>query len=442
MVYKVSELVQNLNKAISLSNKLSGVMIEGEIVGYKGPNKSGHIYFDLKDDSSIIKCMIFSSKCTMEYKEIIRDGAQVVLTGSLNYHQKFGLSFVFTKISETGEGARQRALLKLREELEELGMFDEMYKKPIPAYPHTVGLITSYNSAAIGDFLTNSKKYYPYIQVVVAYAKMEGDGAAESVVNAIKLMDEYGPDVIVLTRGGGSTDSLWTFNERIVAQAVFDCATPIVAAVGHDRDNTLVEDIADHFESTPTGAAIFLTENYKILIPALMNAPKELTELMNRQIKMKRAELKSYSDGIRYNSPANRLERRKKDLEKYKLTLNSSISAKVSECRRDLEKVRLRMPGLMNDIVTGRKQSLERSKMKLPSLMDSSLKKAKGKRDVYIGKLDGLSPIGRLNSGFSYLSDKDGKNVKSINRVKEGDELTIRVTDGEIISTVSETKKI
>ena len=420
MAYKVSELVQNLNKAISLSNKLSKVEIEGEIVGYKGPNKSGHIYFDLKDDTSVIKCMMFSSKCTLEYRKIIRDGAQVVLSGSLNYHLKFGLSFVFDKIADTGEGARLRALMELRAELEELGMFDEMYKKPIPAFPRTIGLITSHTGAAIGDVVTNAKKNFPYVQIVVAHAKMEGDGAAESIVDAIRLMDAYEPDVILLTRGGGSTDSLWTFNERIVAQAVFDCTTPIVAAIGHDRDSTLVEDIADHYESTPTGAAFFLTENYITLLPYLQNAPDELTELMNRHIRNARQELKRYSDGLKYNSPGNRLERRKKDLEKYRLTLNTSMKAKVSEAGQKLDKIKLTLPGLM----------------------DSSLKKAKGKRDVYIGKLDGLSPIGRLNSGFSYISDKDGRTIKSIDTVKEGDELTIRVTDGEIISMVSGTKKI
>ena len=420
MAFKVSELVQNLNNAIRLSNSLSKVEIEGEISNYHGPNRSGHIYFDLKDDKAIIKCMMFASKCTYEYKQIIREGAEVVLYGSLNYHQQFGLSFVFERIDDGGEGARMRALEELRRELEELGMFDEMYKKPIPRFPKTIGLITALSGAAISDVVTNARKNNPYVQIVVAPALMEGDGAVAEVVRAIKLMDQFGPDVILLTRGGGSKDSLWTFNERDVAQAVFDCETPIVSAIGHDRDHSLTDDIADHHESTPTGAALFLTGDFRDLLGYLDQAPGEMLSLMNSHIKDCRVKVREATAQVKYNSPQSRLDRRKKELEKYGVTLK----------------------GLMDQKLASDKGRLARSGDMLPALMDKSLKKAHYRKDLYVGKLEGLSPVSRLKSGFSYVSDAGGKNIRSVSQIKAGDEIKIRVTDGEITSTAISAVKL
>ncbi len=413
MAFKVSELVQNLNNAIRLSSSLSKVEIEGEISNYHGPNRSGHIYFDLKDDKAIIKCMMFASKCTYEYKQIIREGAEVVIYGSLNYQPPYGLSFVFERIEDGGEGARMRALEELRKELEELGMFDEMYKKPIPRFPRTIGLITALSGAAISDVVTNARKNNPYVQIVVAPALMEGDGAAAEVVRAIKLMDAFSPDVILLTRGGGSKDSLWTFNERDVAQAVFDCETPIVSAIGHDRDHSLTDDIADHHESTPTGAALFLTEDFRHLLDYLDEAPDELTTLMNRNIKDGRARVREAAAQIKYNSPQSKLDRRKKELEKYGLTLK----------------------GLMDTRLATDKARIDKAGDMLPALMDRSLKKAHYRKDLYVGRLEGLSPVSRLMSGYSYVSDASGRIVRSVSQIKTGDELRIRVTDGEITST-------
>ncbi len=420
MAFKVSELVQNLNNAIRLSNSLSKVEIEGEITGYHGPNRSGHIYFDLKDDKAIIKCMMFASKCTYEYKQIIREGAEVVLYGSLNYHQQFGLSFVFERIDDGGEGARMRALEELRRELEELGMFDEMYKKPIPRFPKTIGLITALSGAAISDVVTNARKNNPYVQIVVAPALMEGDGAVAEVVRAIKLMDQFGPDVILLTRGGGSKDSLWTFNERDVAQAVFDCETPIVSAIGHDRDHSLTDDIADHHESTPTGAALFLTGDFRDLLGYLDQAPGEMLSLMNSHIKDCRVRVREATAQVKYNSPQSRLDRRKKELEKYGVTLK----------------------GLMDSKLAADKAKLDKAGNMLPAFMDKSLKKAHYRKDLYVGKLEGLSPVSRLKSGFSYVSDAGGKNIRSVSQIKAGDEIKIRVTDGEITSTAISAVKL
>ena len=423
MAYSVSELVQNLNNAIRLSSALSRIEIEGEIVGYNGPNRNGHIYFELKDEKANIKCMMFASKCTYEYKRIIREGAHVTLYGSLNYHQQFGLSFVFERISDGGEGARMRALLELRRELEELGMFDEMYKKPIPRFPRTIGLITSSSGAAIGDVVTNARRNDPFVRIIVAPALMEGEGAAQEVASAIRRLDEYGPDVILLTRGGGSKDSLWTFNERVVAQAVFDCSTPIVSAIGHDRDTSIADDIADHHESTPTGAAMVLTAGTGSLISYLESAPSEMLTLMNRHIRESRNLLKNYSSAVKYGSPESRLERRKKELEKYRISLVNSMKLTLRSAEGKFDRYRV----------------------KLPQMMDSSLKKAVRRRDIIAGKLEGLSPVGRLKSGFSYVTDDKGRNIRSIEGLKPGDVLSINVLDGEITSSVtgiSKTEKI
>lgn len=442
MAFKVSELVKNLNTTIKITNTLYRIEIEGEIVGYNGPNRSGHIYFELKDESAKIKCMMFASKCTREYLDIFREGAKVTLYGSLNYHEQFGLSFVFERISDGGEGTRKRALEALRREFEELGMFDEMYKKEIPAFPMTVGLITSPTGAAIGDIVTNARDYNPYVQIVVCPTLLEGEGAVREVVSAIKRMDEYGPDVIILARGGGSKDSLWTFNEREVAQAVFDCNTPIVSAIGHDRDRSLTDDIADHYESTPTGAAHCITENVRDMLVSLAGAPDELLTLMKTRVASEKKRLKAASDSVRFNSPMERLKRDKKELEKYKAQLPSIIQGRILNEKQQLEKYSLKLPSLMDTSLTGRKREFEKYKLTLPPLMNASLLKASKRKDVYISRLEGLSPILRLKSGFSYVSDKEGKNVRSVSGVSEGDELSIRVTDGRITSMVKSLEKL
>jgi exodeoxyribonuclease VII large subunit len=233
-------------------------------------------------------------------------------------------------------------------------------------------------------------------------------------------MDAFSPDVILLTRGGGSKDSLWTFNERDVAQAVFDCETPIVSAIGHDRDHSLTDDIADHHESTPTGAALFLTEDFRDLIAYLDEAPDELLGLMNRKIKDLRGRVRESSSLVKFNSPQSRLDRRKKELEKYGLSLKNLMDQKISSDKARLDK----------------------SRTVLPARMDRALKKAHYTNDLYVGKLEGLSPVSRLKSGFSYVSDASGKNIRSVAGVKKGDELKIRVTDGEIVSVVEAAKSV
>ena len=312
-----------------------------------------------------------------------------------------------------------RALLELRRELEELGMFDEMYKKPIPRFPRTIGLITSSSGAAIGDVVTNARRNDPFVRIIVAPALMEGEGAAQEVASAIRRLDEYGPDVILLTRGGGSKDSLWTFNERVVAQAVFDCSTPIVSAIGHDRDTSIADDIADHHESTPTGAAMVLTAGTGSLISYLESAPSEMLTLMNRHIRESRNLLKNYSSAVKYGSPESRLERRKKELEKYRISLVNSMKLTLRSAEGKFDRYRV----------------------KLPQMMDSSLKKAVRRRDIIAGKLEGLSPVGRLKSGFSYVTDDKGRNIRSIEGLKPGDVLSINVLDGEITSSVTGTGK-
>ncbi len=440
MAYKVSELVKNLNSAIRMSRTLSRIEVEGEIVGFNGRNKNGHIYFDLKDkdDAAIIKCMMFSNKVTREYLDIIREGAKVTVFGSLNYHEKFGLSFVFERISDGGEGARKRALEALRRELEELGMFDDMYKKPLPRFPMTIGLITASSGAAIGDVLTSAREYNPYVRVVVRTALQEGETAVREVCDAIRKMDEYGPDVIILTRGGGSKDSLWTFNDREVAQAVFDCRTPIISAIGHQRDESIVDDIADDHQITPTAAAHKATEGVRDLLSILSGAPGELTVLMKNRIASEKKRLSAASDAVRFNSPISRLERDKKELEKFKAQLPSLMNTKLTAGKQAVEKYRLRLPALIDSSVKARKTECDKYRLKLPPMMNASIARAVKKRDVYISRLEGLSPILRLKSGFSYVSDKNGKNIRSVSGIKSGDEIEIRVTDGKISSVVKE----
>lgn len=327
------------------------------------------------------------------------DGQKVIVFGSVKIYERDGKYQLYAnEIMLDGIGELYERFQALKKELEEMGMFAEEYKQPIPLYCKKVGVVTAPTGAAVRDIMNISKRRNPYVQLILYPALVQGEMAAASIVNGIKTLDAMGLDVIIVGRGGGSMEDLWAFNEEEVARAIFDCRTPIISAVGHETDVTIADYVADLRAPTPSAAAEL----------AVFSLKEVLEKEKNYKMRMENA---FYS----------KLQYKKKELEAYELRLRA-----VSPSQQLLEKRNL-AADLQNQLDLCMKNSLREKRFLL---------------QMYIEKLNGLSPLKKLNQGFSFVEDASGTAVTSIAQVNSGEVLKIHVTDGEIMAKVQGTKGI
>ena len=393
-VYTVKQLNRYIKNMFEQDFLLSQVAVQGEISNLKD-HPTGHIYFSLKDEDSVIGAVMFAGQ-RKGLKCRLQEGMKVVVRGSISVYEARGSYQIYAKeIEEAGVGDLYRKFLELKEKLGDMGMFDEAYKKPLPQYAMTVGIVTAQSGAALQDICQIAARRNPYVQLVLSPALVQGNGAPESLVRAIERMDAFRPDVMIVGRGGGSIEDLWAFNDERVARAIFDCETPVISAVGHEVDFTIADFVADHRAPTPSAAAELAVFEYRAF----------------------EEQLASYADAMEQNV-SNRLLRAKNRLERAHRTLMGSHP----------------------------QNRLERQKNRLfeaqRALLEAVTKKSEGLRHrlALLGeKLDSRSPLNRLSGGYGYLS-KDGKPVGSVKDIRTGDLLRVKVKDGsfdtEVIRTV------
>lgn len=376
---------------------LNKLYVKGEVSNCKY-HSSGHIYFSLKDESGTIACVMFAGQRSgLAFH--MEEGQQVVVMGSVSIYERAGSYQLYAQeIRLDGEGVLYEKFKQLKKDLEEMGMFDASYKKPIPDYPKTIGIVTAQTGAAIRDVINISTRRNPYIQLVLYPAKVQGEGAAMSIVHGIELLNDYKADVIIVGRGGGSIEDLWAFNEEAVARAIFDSEVPIISAVGHETDTTIADFVSDMRAPTPSAAAELAVPDIRSIEDFLKTINLQLNRSINKTISTNRMQLKGYSTKIKLLHPRNKLRERQQQL-------------------IDMEE-------------------------KIKNHMEKTLNRDKHELAVYIEKLKGLSPLNKLNKGFSYVSDTEDNVIKSIKQVNPEDEISIHVTDGSIRASVKETKEI
>ena len=254
-VYSVSEVNTYIERMFKDDFMLGNLSLSGEVSNCKY-NHTGHIYFTLKDDGAAISCVMFAGKRAKGLKFQMKDGDQIVVTGYVGVYKPYGTYQVYAnEIELAGVGDLFAKFEALKAELEETGMFDAMYKKPLPTHAMKIGVVTAPTGAAVHDIIRVSKSRNPYVQIVLYPAQVQGEAAAPSIVAGIQCLDEMGLDVIIVGRGGGSIEDLWAFNEEIVAKAIFHATTPIISAVGHETDFTIADFVADRRAATPSQAA-------------------------------------------------------------------------------------------------------------------------------------------------------------------------------------------
>ena len=370
---------------------LQGLFVKGEVSNCKY-HPSGHIYFTLKDPKGVVNCVMFAgNRAGLSFR--LAEGQQVIVGGTVDVYERDGRYQLYAKqIALDGSGLLYEKFEQLKSELEESGMFAVEYKQPIPRYIRTLGVVTADTGAAVRDIMQIARRRNPYVQIILYPAIVQGEAAVPSIVRGIHTLEKLGVDVMIVGRGGGSMEDLWAFNEREVAQAVFDCSVPIISAVGHETDTTIIDFVADLRAPTPSAAAELAVTDVREILSQLETDRMMLNRLMQRKLQDGRTEIRQRELQLRALSPMGRIRERRMRL------LNME------------EQLQNRMEKLLG----ARRHALA----------------------IYIEKFRSLSPLEKLNSGYSYITDGDGSNIRSVKQVREGQELEITVSDGSFRAAV------
>ena len=394
--YWVSEINRYIKHVFDEDFALGRIYIKGEVSNCKY-HSSGHIYFTLKDNQSQLSCVMFgSNRNGLDFE--LQEGQSVVVFGNITVYERDGKYQLYAReIKLDGAGILYEKYLKLKTELEEEGLFAPEYKQPIPTFAKRVGVVTAITGAAIHDIENISTRRNPYIQLVLYPAQVQGQGAAETIVRGIQVLDQMGLDVIIVGRGGGSIEDLWAFNEEIVARAIFESETPIISAVGHETDVTIADFVADLRAPTPSAAAELAVADIREVFAKLREYEDKMTQKMSWKISVYRSLLEQKKLRLEHANPLSQLEQK-----------------------------RQRLMDIEDRLERGMIGKMERKKYRLALLAE---------------RLEGMSPLKKLSQGYAFLTDEKKRPVKSVKKVKKGQKLTVSVTDGEIFATVDDTQE-
>lgn len=393
-VYSVAQVNRYIKNMFTQDFMLNRIYVKGEVSNCKY-HTSGHIYFSLKDESGAIACVMFAGDRRAGLTFRMQEGQKVIVLGSVSVYERDGRYQLYAReIVPDGEGDLYRQFELLKKELEEMGMFAPEFKQPIPFYSRIIGIVTAPTGAAIRDIMNISRRRNPYVQLILYPALVQGEQAADSIVRGIRMLDQYGVDVMIVGRGGGSMEDLWAFNEEKVARAIFECQTPIISAVGHATDTTIADYVADLRAPTPSAAAELAVTDYRQLMSGL--------ELYRNQL-------------------ADRLEQ------------------KIRNSRQRAEYLRLRLLQASPEYqLREKKQYASDLEERLKRSMEQKLTDRKHRMALYAEQLEGVSPLKKLQQGYSYTEAPDGKALRSVSQVESSDVVLIHVTDGTIKAEVKE----
>ena len=383
-VYSVSSVNQYIKNMFSKEYALSVVFVKGEISNCKY-HSSGHIYFSLKDDRSQLTCVMFrGDRGGLDFR--MENGQEVVVGGSISVYERDGKYQLYAKkIVPVGDGHLQEQYEKLKKKLEAAGYFDEDRKLPIPKYVKKVGIVTAKTGAAVHDMIQIATRRNPYVQLYLYPAKVQGEGAAQSIAGGISFLDEFGVDVILAGRGGGSMEDLW---------AIYECRTPVISAVGHETDVTIADYVADLRAPTPSAAAELAVYDVRLVLEELYGYKDRLARCILAQVDAGREHLDFTEKRLRYLNPENQMVQKRQYL-------------------IDIEE-------------------------RLFRNMKDQLQKKKQMMSLLAARLDAKSPLKRLAGGYAYVTDEAGRMVDSAKSLQVNDVLMMTFSDGVVKSEVRE----
>lgn len=391
-VYTIAQINKYIKNMFAQDFVLHQISLKGEVSNCKY-HSSGHIYFTLKDGSSAINVIMFAGN-RRGLNFAMKDGDKVLVSGSIEVFERDGKYQLYArKIELDGLGELFIRFEQLKRELDEMGMFAAEYKQPIPLFVKKVGVVTAPTGAAIQDIRNITSRRNPYVQVILYPALVQGEGAASSIVNGIHALEQMDVDVMIVGRGGGSIEDLWAFNEEIVARAIFECPIPVISAVGHETDTTIADYVADLRAPTPSAAAELAVYDLRQFQQQLLARKQMLERLVQQQIADQREKCKRRQMQLKYLNPV------------YQINEKRKRAADLAE--------------------------------HLKAYMESILNRKQHQLELSAQRLDGLSPLKKLQQGYSVAVDQENHAVKSIRQVQAGDLLTTQVQDGHIISQVT-----
>ena len=375
---------------------LNHIYVRGEVSNCKY-HSSGHIYFTLKDRGGAIACVMFAgNRKGLNFR--MTEGMAVIVFGSVSVYERDGRYQLYAReIMQEGAGKLYEAYEALKKKLLAEGLFDEEHKLDIPKYPKRLGVVTARTGAAVQDIINVSLRRNPWRQIVFCPATVQGEGAVQSVVRGIRALEEAGVDVMIVGRGGGSIEDLWAFNEEMVARAVYDCKIPVISAVGHETDTTIIDYVADLRAPTPSAAAELAVPDMRIVLGQLQGYEEALEAAMEQIMTLCRQRVDSYARVFRHLNPQSRL----------------------------------------ND----RRQRLMEVEDRLRLGMERRIEQAKSELAIRTQQLEGVSPLRQLERGYAYVSDENGHGVASAEQVTVGQHLFLDVKDGMIESEVTAIQK-
>uniref|UniRef100_UPI003521FC79 exodeoxyribonuclease VII large subunit n=1 Tax=Enterocloster clostridioformis TaxID=1531 RepID=UPI003521FC79 len=418
-VYTVSQVTAYIRNMFTQDFALNRISIRGEVSNCKY-HTSGHIYFTLKDGGAQIAAVMFAGQRKgLDFE--LREGQEVTVSGTVDVYERDGRYQLYAKeITREGKGDLFRQFEKLRNELEEMGMFDSSYKQPIPKYARKVGIVTAGTGAAIRDIMNISARRNPYVQLILYPALVQGEQAKYSIAKGIETLDRMGLDVLIVGRGGGSIEDLWAFNEEMVARAIFNCTTPIISAVGHETDVTIADYVADLRAPTPSAAAELAVFDYGQFVEQVNLYRQVLERSMERRLEKLHFRLDQCGMRLKLLSPERQLNDRRQRL-------------------ADMES---RLERMMEEELGASRLKLEDRKRRLEAQMAAGLTEGKHRLALLSGRLDGLSPLKKLGGGYGFVTDARGRAFTSIAQAEPGDIIRISVKDGRADARVVETESM
>lgn len=395
--YTVRQVNTYIKNIFAQDFMLNRIYVKGEVSNCKY-HSSGHIYFSLKDESGTITCIMFAgSRSGLSFR--MQEGMQVVVLGTISVYERDGRYQLYAKeVILEGAGVLYEKFEALKKELEEMGMFAPQYKQPIPKFVRNVGIVTAPTGAAVRDIINIANRRNPYVQLTLYPAQVQGEGAANSIVKGISMLKSKAVDVIIIGRGGGSMEDLWAFNEESVARAIFDCHVPVISAVGHETDTTIADYVADMRAPTPSAGAELAVYEYLGAAGIMGEYEAGLRRYILQKVGAERAKLKQASLKLRFSHP----------------------------CQKLLEK----------------RQRAADIEQKLRFLMESNLENRKHRLALYAEQMKGLSPLEKLQQGYSYVEGDKGQNIKSVRQVEVGNLMKVHMTDGCVLAHIREIEEV
>ena len=434
-IYSISEL--NDEVASTLTEGFGVIWVEGEISNLMR-SAAGHVYFSLKDESASVRCAMFRMQNqSLDFE--LRDGMQILARTKVGlYKQRGEFQLIVEYAEESGEGLLRQRFELLKQTLQKEGLFDELHKKPLPKMPKTIGLVTSPKGAAVQDIIKTIKRRYPIVRVIVYPTLVQGNEATKKIASAIDIANQRDEcDVIIIARGGGSLEDLWCFNEELVARSIFHSKIPIISGIGHETDFTITDLVADLRAATPTAAAEIALPTTSEIIDRLNRYIFDITQLIDYKVNHFRHQLKSASLRMQASHPQSKLQFNMQKLDLINEKIQKLPMMQVSDLKNifkiSFSKLLASNPKIN---IEAERQNLEMKNMALSNAIIGLIESKRNRFSVMTAQLEGASPLQSLSRGYALVTNEDGRNIKSVKKIKTGASVKTKLSDGSFVSRV------